>query len=449
MNNIGDFVGRKNIILKAVNPSLVAGQNAWLSWYGHKFPSFIFILSVVQSGTGRVSITYFTRHGNYFANVCVPSHFKVRLIAESIPNKIIDKFAMKNMRQLIQRLGMSIGTDPEMFVTKKDGELIPAFNFLAGKEKPTAFAVTVPGSNVGGSAIYWDGFQAEFRTKETTCLQYQTDSVQFGLKGLLIAARKFDPTATISHKTVFEIHPQLLTEGKEEHVQFGCMPSLNAYGMSGKGGNGREITFRPAGGHIHFGLANYAKYTPDDYKKMVKALDAILGVACVSLFATMDNPQRRELYGLAGEYRLPPHGMEYRTLSNAWLCHPMIMNLVFDVGRICCAIGYRDLLRYWKSTEEETIKCINTCDVKLAREILKRNYDLFKILTTVAYSAFKPEQIETIFDIFYKGAEYAIKDPTNIVKNWSLEGEWKTQALNENAGVWSTIPTVSSGKKVA
>jgi hypothetical protein len=66
------------------------------------------------------------------------------------------------------------------------------------------------------------------------------------------------------------------------------------------------VPFRTTGGHIHFGIG---KRDDETVSRMVKALDAIIGVACVSLFDGIDDPRRRRMYGLAGEYRLPEYGV--------------------------------------------------------------------------------------------------------------------------------------------
>jgi len=47
----------------------------------------------------------------------------------------------------------------------------------------------------------------------------------------------------------------------------------------------------------------------------------------------LDEPVRREYYGLAGEYRLPPHGLEYRSLSCAWIFHPKAAATILDLAR--------------------------------------------------------------------------------------------------------------------
>lgn len=445
MKTLADFLGKTNFILKADNPSLKGGTvGQWESYRAHEFPKlWIFVLSITRYTDNLVYVKYFNRAGNKEFNVSVPSNLKVKLINESIPQKIMDKYYMECMNLNIRRLPMTIGSDPEMFVEDEKGVVIPAFQFLGSKSNPSKTAMGAYGSK----PLYWDGFQGEFETSVGTCLGWQTDSVQCGLKGLLIEARKFNPKAKISSKTVVEVPSEILQRAEEQHVQFGCMPSLNAYGMKGKLANGRDIPFRPAGGHIHFGINQYhnnAKgFKEEEYIKMVKALDAIIGVACVSLFADYDNPKRRELYGLAGEYRLPPHGLEYRTLSNAWLIHPMIMNLVVDVARVALTVGFKDLLKYWKTTEEETIKCINTCDVKLAQEILKRNKQMFFQVLRAAYE-FDIKINKIIFDIFLKGVKHAVKKPDDIIGNWNLEGTWATHGHSANKNLFTGIKDMQS-----
>ena len=153
---------------------------------------------------------------------------------------------------------------------------------------------------------------------------------------------------------------------------------------------------------------------------MVKALDAILGVACVSLFAKYDDPMRLKLYGLPGEYRLPAHGLEYRSLSNAWLSHPFITNLVFDLARKALVFGEKGYRKYWNASDEEVIRCMVDCDVELAHEIMERNKRLFCGIIKASYNWASDATIEMLYNVFYNGMESAINDPSDFVKNWKL-----------------------------
>ncbi len=175
-------------------------------------------------------------------------------------------------------------------------------------------------------------------------------------------------------------------------------------------------------------------------------MDAILGVAGVSLFAKFDDPRRRQMYGLAGEYRLPPHGLEYRTLSNAWLFHPVIANIIFDLARSVFVFGDKGLMRYWKTSEEETIRVINTCDVKGARAILKNNELILKKI--IKARAYNTNKIDYIYGAIMNGMESIVNDPTDIVGNWDLKGTWKTHCDGAKANVSKVFENMLQDKKV-
>lgn len=342
-------------------------------------------------------------------------------------------------------ISMTIGSDPEIFVEDSKGKIIPAWEFLGSKEKPN---LSNPTLARGNNPVYWDGFAAELTTTaNVTCQEYYSDSVQYGLAEIFTAARAFNPTCKLSNKTLIEVSFDTLSKLDKKYVQFGCMPSKNAYGLTSKSLNGREVPYRSVGGHIHFGI-NYSQQTHSSEAKieMVKALDAIVGVACVSLFASIDDPIRREYYGMAGEYREPAHGLEYRTLSNGWLRHPAIMHLVFDLARRSTGFGNNGLRRYWKSTEEETIEVIQTCDVKKAREILKKNKDLVIKLLKFPYRY--DNCAELGYETFLEGIESVVDDPSDIVGNWRLLEYWSSQADGGNATWREACKRIDSGRKI-
>lgn len=322
------------------------------------------------------------------------------------------------IKQLHTQLGhtFSIGSDPEIFVTDENDIIIPAFDFLASKESKKTRS---PDRIYGNLPVYWDGFQAEFETSAQGCLGWHTDSVQLGLEGVLQHALKYHKKAKLTNKTTIDIPQDVMDKASPEHTEFGCMPSLNIYGLEGMKVSGREVPFRSAGGHIHFGVGKIADAR---ISKMVKALDAILGVACVSMFASFDDPRRRTMYGLAGEYRLPPHGLEYRTLSNAWLCHPLIMNLVFDFARKVLVFGDKGLMHLWNSSEEETIRIIQEHDVEAARQVLKNNKDIVIAILRNAYATI--ENATLAYNVYLNGIESAVTDPSDIKNNWDLNVKW-------------------------
>ena len=259
---------------------------------------------------------------------------------------------------------IALGADPEIFLEKSDGTLLPAFTFLPSKYEP----LRTPEE---GMNYYWDGFQAEFNITPNIEINDCLKSVRFGLKALLKAAQEKEPSARLSLRTVVDTPLEMLRELPPEFVEFGCMPSYNAYGISGTSLDGINCPYRFAGGHIHFGIAKSEK-AMDAIPAIVRALDAILGVACVSLFENFDNPVRRRYYGLAGEHRLPPHGLEYRSLSDAWLFNPRLASMVLDFARkiVVWTVNGKN---QWAASEEEVVECILRSDVDIARKILARN----------------------------------------------------------------------------
>lgn len=365
---------------------------------------------------GYIHVYYnFNGKSGSVRSVHLPSGYEFLVASEEEVKELEADLARDAEKNLHLHLGhdMHSGSDPEIFAETGAGELLPAFAFLPGKDKK----LPTPNGGGGWANMYWDGFQAEFGVNSGSCLDGLRDQIYAGLRGVFIEARKFDPKATLSAKSVVNIPDEVLQGAKEEHVAFGCTPSLNVYGMTGRQADGREVAYRPAGGHIHFGFRDNS-----DSKRMercVKAMDAILGVACVALYAKFEDPRRRIMYGLAGEYRLPKHGLEYRVLSNAWLMHPTLYYLTFDLARKAFVVGDKQFLHLWKATEEETIACINGQNAEAARKILKRNKDMFcKILNSI-YD-FNDKSIEALFNVFIEGCESIIDNPEDIVGNWDL-----------------------------
>ncbi len=316
-----------------------------------------------------------------------------------------------------------IGSDPEIFVVGADSQVIPSYDFLKSKNENEL--TTLPKQFGTGSSvhkpqnIFWDGFQGEFNVQPQTCLGWFADGIYSGLKNMSDKAKLVNKDAKLSIQSTLPIHPVVLQNAKPEHVEFGCMPSLNIYGMEGLKADGRDVPFRSAGGHIHLGIASLTNDNKNTKQiaRYVKTLDKILGVACVSLFAGYDKPERREMYGLAGEYRLPKHGIEYRTLSNAWLAHPLIMNMVYELARQCVGITSNNLEHLWVATEEETIRCINECDTDLAREILARNkymfINIFRHMTT-------QEKALNLYRVFFLGMDSILDNTADIEGNWRI-----------------------------
>lgn len=292
---------------------------------------------------------------------------------------------------------ITLGADPEIFIEHGNDNVLYAFSFLPDKYNPLR---TIE-ENQG---FYADGFQCEYNILPSTNIVKCLDSMRYGMKALLNAAKKQDTAAHFSTRTVIEVPIKELQHLPNDVLEFGCMPSFSAYNIAGMGIDGRLCDFRFAGGHIHFGIGQQ----PEELMNtIVKTLDAIVGIVGVSLFDNYDNPVRRKYYGLAGEYRLPPHGLEYRTLSTAWTFNPKSAYMFLDLARKVVAYVMSGQ-NQWQATEEEVIESILTCNVDMAREILARNNHCFE---QIGFS--------TKIDLM-RPIEESIPTFDNITENWGI-----------------------------
>jgi hypothetical protein len=354
---------------------------------------------------------------------------------------------------LARRLSCTIGTDPEVFVVDKKGVVIPAWEYLPEKKKPVNFkSPDINGSPGFVGTAYWDGFQAEFTTQAgLSCLAQMGDVLYTGLKTILSYARKHDKGARLSLASVLQAPDTVLSSADPDKVAFGCAPSRNIYGLKGNDRDGREVPYRFAGGHIHVGVPGYSV---DKIEKMIRSMDNILGVAAVSMFAKYDNPIRRQFYGQPGEHRLPSHGFEYRTLSNAWLAHPLIYHMTFDLARAAAGLVEEGMDNLWQATEKETVETIMNHDVEHARKILDRNKKLFLGLLQTCGGRYlmDSDAPELGYKVWSSGMETAIADPEDIEGNWRLTetgtAAWVVHSGGPGAQFYQAYPELKAGKKL-
>jgi len=411
------------------------------SYYAH-LPALSYIMRVMDSHEPGLKMIQYKDPGRSF--IASTTYRKldeeVNVLTGSKRDRVLQEYEEFRKGSVPSNIIVTSGADPEIFVVDEKGIVIPAWEFLGSKKNPTIG----PGYLRGKNNIYWDGFQAEFDVTADKCLGWTLDSIFYGLSGVETAAKKHNPNARLSHAAVVPIPDDMLRDAKEEHVQFGCMPSLNAYGLEGIKEDGRLTPMRFAGGHIHFGFFG-SKIEPEVYKRIVKSMDMILGVACVSMFADYDAPVRRQFYGMAGEYRLPPHGLEYRVLSNAWLMHPVITNIVFDLARRAASYGLENF-QNWKAKEDDVVKCIQECNVDLARSMLKENEILLSKMMDTIYAGSGAQ----VAKVYQTGIDSFIATPKDITKNWGTDkpGYWMTHCDGHLKNWRLAKATIALGEKV-
>lgn len=407
-------------------------------------PTFMVTKFTPGYNSSSVVMHYFDPEKRQKLQMELPENFEMNVLEGRRGDELnatFEEIKKTALQTFVHRISCTVGTDPEIFAVDKKGEVLPAWVYLGGKDSPNRYEY----AGFSGNA-YWDGFQAEFNTPSNlTCLENMSSAIRGGL--LTIYNRAAKKGGRLSNKSVLTVSPQVLNSCSPEHVQFGCSPSKNVYGLKGNIKDGREVEFRFAGGHIHLGLrdTNGNVFDETRIRTLVQGLDRVLGVACVSLFANFDNPVRREYYGQPGEYRTPPHGMEYRVLSNAWLIHPLIYNLVFDLSRAVCGLTDDGFISTWNASEDETVETIMKHDVDRARDILKRNSGLFTSIIRMGGGGYatQPEQAVRVFN---QGLESAIQNTEDIAHNWRLdrESEW----LSSKRSYYNCWNDLSRGAKL-
>lgn len=319
-------------------------------------------------------------------------------------------------------LSFTIGSDPEVFVGK-EGKVIPAWKFLRCKAE-VGNAYNTP---------YWDGFQAEFTLQPQNCCEYLTDNFR---KGLLELRKHGD----IILDSVIDVPKATLTRAAASHVELGCNPSMNAYNAIGAPVvNGRELDVRFAGMHMHFGYGG-RKF---DAVKMVKALDKVLGVTLTAIGSGKDNPIRRMYYGLAGEYRLPKHGLEYRVPGSWVMTHPALIHLSFDLARWTLGLEeFGQLDDNWEADEAEVQQIINQGDFVAARKVLERpvNTKHLDAFRDRLYASYGKEQVQhtTFWNILNGIIQF---DPNKFDKYWRVGGEWLELCHSTNCNFGSFVST--------
>ncbi len=238
-----------------------------------------------------------------------------------------------------------LGCDPEFFF-KSNGEVIGAEKILPkdgllNSVKSVNEACVLPESV---SKCIIDGVQAELNPRPNTCRANLANEIQAMFRTLKATMDTNGNQLTADFNRTVVIDKKNLMELDEKSRKFGCAPSSSIYedaGVKIAELDPTEYRTRAAGGHIHIGksvgygaTAGLVRAVTTDVKRTVAMLDLICGNTSVLVDRDEGNIERRKVYGRAGEFRLPPHGLEYRTLSNFWLTSYPLMSFAFGMARL-------------------------------------------------------------------------------------------------------------------
>jgi hypothetical protein len=269
-------------------------------------------------------------------------------------------------------LGLSVGSDPEVFLRGSTGRLVSSIGIIPGSK-------VTPHKTTHGS-VQPDNISAEFNSKPSSSRdEFITNHklIMSDLEGIIkpLGLEVFITPSVIANK-------KLLTH--IDAIMAGCEPDINVW--LGKMNTPPSFNggLRAAGGHLHIAFEQADAEGREGIMArfdFIKACDLMLGVPSVLL----DNDKRRRtLYGKAGATRLKftrngdsYNGAEYRTLSNFWLKSEELMGWAFDQV-VSVKENLEALSSIAKENSESIISIINNGDTKGAKSLVKRYSDIYE-----------------------------------------------------------------------
>lgn len=211
-----------------------------------------------------------------------------------------------------------VGADPEFFLMK-DGKFVSAHGLIKG-DKKNPFKVE-------RGAVQVDGMALEFNIDPAE----SADEFNLNIKTVLDLLYQMVPGYDPALVPVAHFGAEYIASQPEEARELGCDPDFNAWSSTVNEKPNMELPFRTASGHVHIGWCEGKN--PEDMfhvhscEAAARQMDFFLGLP--SLFFD-DDKVRRTMYGNPGCYRPKSYGVEYRTLSNAWLKSEHLIKWVFQ-----------------------------------------------------------------------------------------------------------------------
>lgn len=251
-----------------------------------------------------------------------------------------------------------VGCDPEVFVKQK-GVFKSAFGLIAGDKKNP--------QKIRRGAVQVDGMALEFNIDPAASEDEFCINVQDVFNQMCLMVPDYEVVAV----PVAHFDAAYLKSQPPAALELGCDPDYNSWSGTANVRPDGDRPMRTASGHVHIGWTSDEDPSSPEHKHRCQLagqqLDFFLGLG--SLFYDADK-ERREMYGKAGAIRFKPYGVEYRTLSNAWLKSEALMRWVYrNTVR-----GMEQLMNgnFLPEKYGDIQEIINNSDLKAAEEIIQR-----------------------------------------------------------------------------
>lgn len=232
------------------------------------------------------------------------------------------------------KLQLKLGCDPEFFLKDtKTGAFVSAHDKVPGtKSEPYRLP--------GGGYVQADGTAVEFNIPPSGTVKDFVNNIHAALSDIrkeFFADKRFEFAFVPVAEYTKEYFDSLPLEAKA----LGCEPDFDAYNKGNVNPKpNANYTFRTGSGHIHIGYLS-----GDDLIKVEPSKDPKHMEDCCAVSIALDNTllsfktmwdkdkKRAQLYGAPGCFRPKSYGLEYRSLSNAWLNYPLLWPWLFNTTK--------------------------------------------------------------------------------------------------------------------
>lgn len=215
---------------------------------------------------------------------------------------------------------IKVGADPELFIINKNtNKVISSIGLIPGIKGEAYRAPDMP----KGYGLQIDNILAEFNIPAVNKKVDFIKAITYMQDYIRDYVQKVNPELDIQCIASRDVDEDQLQS--PEAKLFGCDVSYNAYTEDeNPKPDGERGTLRSAGCHLHI---SYKTPNPATSIKLIKYLDMYLGIPSVILDP---DTKRRTLYGKAGDFRLKPYGVEYRSLSSYMMSSKELLTFVWE-----------------------------------------------------------------------------------------------------------------------
>lgn len=251
-----------------------------------------------------------------------------------------------------------IGSDIEVFLMhKQTKEVISAEGYIKGsKHMPFNFD---PTNKFYCTSL--DNVLAEFTLPPTTDKDAWLSNIQKSIDYINSILPKDICTATLP---AARLNKKYLNTDNAR--LFGCDHDFCVWTRSINPKPKADPDLRSAGFHVHVG---YEEPTVETNEELVKAFDLHLAVPGV---LTEPDNERRKLYGKAGCFRMPDHGVEYRTLSGYFAASRELSAWVFDATKNAIKFVNDERIEEIDAVAPLIIEAVNNNDKTIAGNLVRQ-----------------------------------------------------------------------------